>query len=509
MFFPSTHRPPLPQEILEPILGHCSPKDLCACSLASSSLRFPAQRALFHKVTLFLYNRPARFNTVDIFLASNARIASYIRHLTLGLSSSSPPPQVLQYLKGLKALTLYAYKFDQADWRAFPAPLTDALSILMQTPEMESLELRNIAHFPLAVVLPLRHLIIFGRWPFDTTTLVPDEGPSQLRSLRVEFHWVLQALLDLPFLDLSRLVRFDAGLGDPTSIETIQCILDGCASTLQDLFLRAYSSDFESHHPLSLSHLTSLMSLSLPLTSPASLKWCTHTLLTLPSSLSILTLNLYIFGPLPTKHSQIDCIALYTQIDALPFRKLYIDRQPSLPGLYVQELEDDDELTLEELLPSSNSAPHLPKFFAYLMGLNALILNIYGLPECDYNWRAYPKTLADVIDALLHRPKVWSLKLHTIASFLLGIALLLTHLVVGGSGPLDLLSVNHHFDLHPVRSLHIRFPDYFRPPPVRPSHTHHELRGIRVQSPRCPHNPTHPHSLRVDAAGLRGDDARP
>ncbi|KAG6908554.1 hypothetical protein DXG01_004187 [Tephrocybe rancida] len=356
MFFPFTHRhhskvPPLLQEILEHIIGHCTPKDLRACSLASSSLRFPAQRALFHEITILLFNTHARFTSVDIFLASNARIASYICHLTLVLSSSSLPPQSLPHLKGLKALCLHAHELHHVDWRVFPVPLTDALSTSMQTPGMESLELRNIAHFPLAVALPLRHFIIFGRGPFDTTTLVPDERLSQLQSLRVAFHYVLKTLVDLSFLDLSRLVRFDTGVNDPASIAIIQRILDGCAPTLQDPCLRAYSSDFESHDSLFLSHLTSLTSLFLPLTSPASLKWCTHTLLTLPSSLSMLTLILHTFGPIPTKHFPIDCIALYTQLDALPIRKLYIDRQRSLQGLYVKELEDDDELTLEELLP--------------------------------------------------------------------------------------------------------------------------------------------------------------
>ncbi|KAG6907403.1 hypothetical protein DXG01_009015 [Tephrocybe rancida] len=361
--------PSLPQEILECIIGHCPPKDLRSCSLACSSLRFPAQQALFHKITILLFDTSTRFTSVDIFLASNARIASYVRHLTLGIWSSSPHPQVLPHISGLKALTLYAYELHQADWRVFPAPLTDALSTLMQTPEMESLELRNITHFPLAVALPLRHLVIFGRGPFDTNTLVPNERPSQLQSLRVAFHYVLQTLVELPFLNLSRLVRFDTGVGNPASLRTIQCILDGCAPTLQALCLRAYPSAsrtpilhvhtnheftgdaFEFHEPLSLSHLTSLTSLTLPLTSPASLSWCAHTLLTLPSSLSILTLTLYTFGALPTKHSLIDCIALYTQIDALSIHKLYVDREHHLQGGCVKELADDDEPTLEALLP--------------------------------------------------------------------------------------------------------------------------------------------------------------
>ncbi|KAG6908553.1 hypothetical protein DXG01_004186 [Tephrocybe rancida] len=350
--------PSLPQEILEHIIGHCPSKDLRACSLVSSSLRFPAQRALFHNITIRLHNTSTRFTSVDIFLASNARIASYIRHLTLHVSSSPPPPQFLPHLKGLKALTLDAddhAELHQIDWRAFPAPLTDALSRLMQTPEMESLELRNITHFPLAVALPLRHLIIFGRGPFGTPTLTPDEGPSQLQSFHVDFRYVLQKLVDLSLLDFSHLVRFDAVVGDPESVGTIQRILSGCAPTLQALRLRALCSDFESHHPLSLSQLKSLKTLMLPATSPTSLEWCTHTLLTLPSSHSILTLTLCALGPLPIKHSSIDCIALYTQIDALPFRKLYIDHQRSLlgflPGIYLKELEDNDELMLEELLP--------------------------------------------------------------------------------------------------------------------------------------------------------------
>ncbi|KAG6908559.1 hypothetical protein DXG01_004192 [Tephrocybe rancida] len=449
MMFPFTRLhhskvPPLPQEILECILGHCSPKELHACSLASSSFRFPAQQALFHNVTILLSNtctcstpfRRIRVD-VDVFFASNARIASYIRHLSLILSSSPPLSQALPYLKGLKSLSLHAHNDERShgifvDWRVIPAPLTDALSALVQTTEIESLKLQCITHFPLAVALSLRHLIIYGCVSFDITTLVPDKRPIQLQSLHANFDRVLQTLVDLPFLDLSSLVRFDAGLGDPTSIETIQRILDVCAPTLQALYLIVYSSTsrspilrvlidhkfiddiFESHDPLSLSNLTSLTSLTLPLKSPASLKWCTHTLLTLPSSHSILTLTLYISGPLPTKHSQIDCIALYTQIDALSIRKLNIDDRRFLRGRRMKELEDDDKLTLEELLPrlanpGSREAqvPDLlflpwfirqftlglppssppPQVLPYLKGLKALSLYEYKFHQAD--WRGF------------------------------------------------------------------------------------------------------------------------
>ncbi|KAG6908558.1 hypothetical protein DXG01_004191 [Tephrocybe rancida] len=65
---------------------------------------------------------------------------------------------------------------------------------------------------------------------------------------------------------------------------------------------------------------------------------------------SVLTPTPYTFVPLPAKHSSIDCITLDTQIDALSLRKLYIDKHP-LRGRRVNELDEEEEVTLEELLP--------------------------------------------------------------------------------------------------------------------------------------------------------------
>ncbi|KAG6914504.1 hypothetical protein DXG01_016853 [Tephrocybe rancida] len=343
--------PAVPQEILELILAFCTPKDLRSCSLTSTDLRFPAQKMLFRKITIHLYpSAPARYGHLDDFLTSNPRIASYIRHLTLGLSWSSWPPQVLPHLKGLRALTLDVHSYKKDDWRAFPTPLRDALETLMKAPDMQTLELQALAHFSLAVALPLTHLVIIGRRPLAITPhQIPAEGPSRLHTLRVEHNEVLQTIVDAPFLDLSRLVRFDAFVGDRGAPVTIQHVLNICAPTLQELCLRAHPSDsFDDTLDLSLALLSALTDLTLPLTTTSSLQWCTHTLLTLLTPVTV-TVTFHTSGPLP--HNQpswghIDCMPLWAQIDDLPLCKLHFRREPPW-----EVGSEPDEPSAKELLP--------------------------------------------------------------------------------------------------------------------------------------------------------------
>ncbi|KAG6907401.1 hypothetical protein DXG01_009013 [Tephrocybe rancida] len=333
--------PPFPPEIFERILAHCGSRDQRKCSLAASFLQFPAQRALFHKVTILLSptSRLTNWTTIDNFLASNPRLASYVRHLSLGISPASEPPKCLPHLSlsGLRALTLYADSLTQSDWRALPAVLTDALYTLIQARELRTLELRNIAHFPLAVALPLDYLIIrLGSGPFDTTTSVSHSPRHHLQSLRVESHAILRTLIDVPFLSISRLIRFEAFANNVDTLITIQHVLHICAETLQVFHLDVYR-DKPFTHPLTLTLLKSLTTLHLPVhfSCPDAFPWCTHTLSTLPLPISspTIALTLQATGSLP------DTDADWSQIDRLPVRTLHIHRE-TRPQYDIHELEE-------------------------------------------------------------------------------------------------------------------------------------------------------------------------
>ncbi|KAG6916067.1 hypothetical protein DXG01_008592 [Tephrocybe rancida] len=104
------------------------------CSLASSSLQFPAQRVLFREITMALYlTSDDCYNNLDIFLIFQPRIASYIRHLILRLPAFSETPNVFQYLSGLKALTFDVSPSGlvERDWHAYPGTLADAACALV------------------------------------------------------------------------------------------------------------------------------------------------------------------------------------------------------------------------------------------------------------------------------------------------------------------------------------------------------------------------------------------
>ncbi|KAG6909047.1 hypothetical protein DXG01_002199 [Tephrocybe rancida] len=135
----------------------------------------------------------------------------------------------------------------------------------MKAPEMQTLELHTLAHFPLAKALPLSHLMIGGERPLDTTP--PQEQPCYLKSLSVTSHDVLHTVALLPFVLISRLVSLDVLASSPNSQtadiirENIQHILDLCASTLQYLVLRA-DCRHSNYVQCSLVNLTSLTHLT-------------------------------------------------------------------------------------------------------------------------------------------------------------------------------------------------------------------------------------------------------
>ncbi|KAG6909208.1 hypothetical protein DXG01_001515 [Tephrocybe rancida] len=331
--------------------------------LASSSFRLPAQRALFHTVTIFLYPKPTRrYGDLDGFLTSNPRIASYIYHLRLCLFSISRPPRVQRHLSSLRALTLFPYKYKKVDWRAYPARFTSALYTLLKGPKMRCLALSSrIIHFPLASALSLTHLTIPGYHHDTTMPQIPPEDPTYLQSLRVESYETLCTFIDLPhFLSLSRLVHFDAAVYSNAVLVIIQHIVDGCAPTLQDLHLH-WGSSGPSFPQLSLALLTSLTNLTFTLMTSTSLHWCTQALSTLPSLRSpgrpSLALTFHANGFLRyNKHTwnRLDYVHLWAQIDILPIRTLHIHRKDYLPvgGGRGRTPSVDDEPKLEELFPT-------------------------------------------------------------------------------------------------------------------------------------------------------------
>ncbi|KAG6907399.1 hypothetical protein DXG01_009010 [Tephrocybe rancida] len=332
--------PPFPQEILELILNQCASEDQRSCSLASQFLRYPAQKALFHRVKFYLYrerNDARRNGELNNLLASNPRIASYVCHLRLILTSSSQLPEALPHLTRLRVLSLWEYR--GADWQTYPAKIRDALYTLMRAPQMQTLNLRNIVNFPLAAALPLKHLKyrpgppgrIYYSGP-ETQIPYEPEGPSSLQSLGVGSDYALRRLLNFPFLlDPSRLVRFDAIVTERGASVSIQYILDICAPTLQELCLRAEPTSNYFSEPLTFTSLTSLTDLTLPLTYIASLQWSVRTLSTLPPSVFpvALTLRDSEFPILRVPHfwGRTDCMPFWAEIDDLPLRKLCFHRK--------------------------------------------------------------------------------------------------------------------------------------------------------------------------------------
>ncbi|KAG6909201.1 hypothetical protein DXG01_001507 [Tephrocybe rancida] len=352
--------PRFPQEILELIILFCASETQRSCCLASSSLRLPAQRALFHTVTIFLYPGEPTSYGLDGFLTFNPRIASYVYHLRLCLFSTSQPPRVQPHLSGLRALTLFPYEYTNINWGAYPASFTSTLYTLLKAPEMCCLVLSHrIIQFPLASALSLTHLAIPGYEHDMTMPQIPPEEPTYLQSLRVESYVTLCTFVDLPqFLSLSRLVHFDVIAYLDASLVIIQRIIDDCAPTLQDLHLH-WGSNGPPLPQLSLALLTSLTNLSFTLITPTSLHWCTQALSTLPSPTSFrpsLTLTFHVDGILRyNKHSwnRLDYIHLWAQIDLLPIRALHIHRKdyPQAGGGRGRTPSVDDEPKLEVLFP--------------------------------------------------------------------------------------------------------------------------------------------------------------
>ncbi|KAG6909209.1 hypothetical protein DXG01_001516 [Tephrocybe rancida] len=347
--------PRFPQEILELIIQFCASETQRSWCLASSSLRLPAQRALFHTVTIFLHPKSAgtHYGNLDEFLTSNPRIASYVYHLRLCIYSTSLP-RVQPHLSGLRTLTLFSYH--TIDWRALPAPFTSALYTLLKAPKMCCLVLGiHITHFPLPSALSLTHLAILGYHNDITMPQIPPEEPNYLQTLRVESYKILCTFVDFPqFLSLSRLVHFDVIAYLDASLVIIQHIIDHCAPTLQDLHLR-WGSDGPSFPQLSLALLTSLTNLTITLLTSSSLHWCTQALSTLPSLRSpgrpglALTLHVNHF-PRYNKYiwNRHNYVHLWAQIDTLPIHALHIHREdyPQVGG------GRDDEPTLEVLFPT-------------------------------------------------------------------------------------------------------------------------------------------------------------
>ncbi|KAG6914506.1 hypothetical protein DXG01_016855 [Tephrocybe rancida] len=211
---------------------------------------------------------------------------------------------------------------------------------LIQARELRTLELRSIVHFPLAAALPLGNLIIrLGSGPFDTTTA--SHSPTHhLQSLHMERHAILRTLIDVPFLSISRLVRFEAfEKNNVDTIITIQHVLDVCAETLQVFHLNVYR-DEPFTHPLTLTLLKSLTTLHLPghFSCPDAFPWCTHTLsaLPLPVSSPTIAVTLQAAGSLPsTDTDDTD----WPQIDRLLVRTLHIHRETK-PQYDIHELEE-------------------------------------------------------------------------------------------------------------------------------------------------------------------------
>ncbi|KAG6908147.1 hypothetical protein DXG01_005976 [Tephrocybe rancida] len=214
----------------------------------------------------------------------------------------------------------------------------------------------QIVYFPLASVLSLTHLTINGYQHDTAMPQIPPKEPTYLQSLRVDSYVILCRIVDLPqFFSLSRLVHFDAAAYVDAAPVIIQHIVDGCASTLQDLHLHCRSNS-PSFHRLSLALLTSLTNLSFTLMTSASLHWCTQTLSTLPSYTSPwLTLTFNTDGILRyDKYSwnKADYVHLWAQIDLLPIRALHIYREdhPHV-GCQAYTSSVDDEPNLKKLFP--------------------------------------------------------------------------------------------------------------------------------------------------------------
>ncbi|KAG6905549.1 hypothetical protein DXG01_002050 [Tephrocybe rancida] len=242
-------------------------------------------------------------------------------------------------------------------WGVYPAPFTSALHSLLEAPKMCCLTLSSrIIHFPLASALSLTHLVIPGVDHDMTMPQISPEEPAYLQTLRVGSYVTLCRILDLPqFFSLSRLVHLDAAVYVDAAPVIIQHIVDGCASTLQDLHLRC-SSNSPSVHQLSLALLTSLTNLSFTLMTSTSLHLCTQTLSTLPSYTSPwLTLAFHADGILRyDKYSwnKIDYVHLWAKIDLLPIRALHIYREDHPhEGCQGHTSSVDDEPKLKELFP--------------------------------------------------------------------------------------------------------------------------------------------------------------
>ncbi|KAG6909210.1 hypothetical protein DXG01_001517 [Tephrocybe rancida] len=343
------------------IILFCTSETQRNCCLASSSLRLPAQRALFHTVTIFLYPDLTHYGDLDGFLTSNPRIASYIYHLRLCLFSTSQPPRVQPHLSGLRALTLFPYEYTNVDWRDYPTPFTSAMYSLLKAPQMCCLVLSGrILHFPLASALSLTQLVIPGVEHDMTMPQIPPEEPAYLQSLHVESYVTLSRFVDLPqFLSLSRLVHLDAVAYFDATLVIIQHIVDGCAPTLQDLHLRC-GSNGPSLPQLSLALLISLTNLTFTPMNPTSLHWCTQTLSPLPSPTSPrsrLTLTLNVDGILrynKRSWNKSDYAHLWAQIDLLPIRALHIHCEDHRQIRWERKRKPsvDDEPGLEELFPT-------------------------------------------------------------------------------------------------------------------------------------------------------------
>ncbi|KAG6842313.1 hypothetical protein C0991_010601 [Blastosporella zonata] len=309
---------PFPQEILEIIVAYCpGKKELSACSLTASSLRDIAQRNLFSSVSLLLYSGQCPGTGLDHFLASNERIASYVRILRLSFSHYPHTPRSFPLLTELHSLSLYAFHLDHNgvndDWVALDAPYLKAeLFLLMQSPSLQSLELRNTTHFPLASILgrnpAIKDLQMSGYGPLDITMpTVPAETQAYLESLRIVNPNVTPQILDLhddPLqpLSLSRLRDINAVVGVRDASVLIQRVLDLSATTLRVLELVYYANypPQEWNFLQDFSSLYALTTLTLPVVpnTAASITWCCHALESIPQDNSLGQLTICIFRPL-------------------------------------------------------------------------------------------------------------------------------------------------------------------------------------------------------------------